>query len=90
MRENSSRPLARLQQVFPYELQTNRAAFELKLDDNSKILFIPLQSGSVAVQCWRPGQARDNHGYLLAGSGMLSETEMDRLIDSMVLRRKVA
>jgi hypothetical protein len=84
------RPIATLQTKFPYELQESRAAFELQLDDNSKLLFIPLQSGSIAVQCWRPGQARDGQGFLLSGSAMLSETEMDRLVDSMVLRRKVA
>ena len=85
----TDRPIATLQQKFPYKLQTNRAAYELKLDDNSKLLFIPVQHG-LAVQVWRQGQARDGHGYLLAGSGMLSEPEMDRLIDSMVLRRRVA
>jgi hypothetical protein len=90
MRQKSSRPLARLQQVFPYALQATNAAHELKLDDNSKVLFIPLRAGGVVRQVWRAGMARDGHGYLLAGSGMLSETEMGRLIDSMVLRRRVA
>jgi hypothetical protein len=86
----TDRPIATLQHKFPLELQTNRAAFELKLDDNSKLLFIPLQSKNIAIQCWRPGQARDGHGYLLAGSAMLSEADADQLIDSIVLRKRVA
>jgi hypothetical protein len=63
----TDRPIATLQQKFPYELQTNRAAFEVLLDDRSKILFLPLQTGGFTLQLWKSGTAKDGHG-LLSGS----------------------
>jgi hypothetical protein len=84
------RPIATLQQVFPYELQANRATFEVQLDDNSRICFLPLSAGGVALQVWRAGMAKDGHGFLLSGSAFLSETDVDVLINSLALQRKVA
>jgi hypothetical protein len=73
------KPLARLAEVMPVELQAGQAALELVLDDRSKLVFIRLRTGAVAIQTWRPGQARDGHGYLLAGSTILSAKEVTRL-----------
>jgi hypothetical protein len=73
------KPLATLSQVMPVELQASHAAYELMLDDRSKLVFIRLRTGAVAIQTWRAGQARDGHGYLLAGSTILSAKEVARL-----------
>jgi hypothetical protein len=89
MRQNT-RPLARLRERFPLAVQANRAAFEVLLDDNSKVLFLPLHAGGFALQVWRAGMARDGHGFLLSGSALLGEDDIDQLIDALVLRRRVA
>jgi hypothetical protein len=84
------KPIAALRDVMPVELQASNAAYELSLDDRSRLLFIPLPAGGVAIQSWRPGTDRCGHGYLLAGSAFLSETDVDVLIDRLALRRQVA
>jgi hypothetical protein len=82
------KPLARLQQVFPYELQASTAAYELMLDDRSKLVFIRLRTGAVAIQTWRAGQAQDRHGYLLAGSTILSAEEVARMFARVTADRR--
>jgi hypothetical protein len=69
--------------LLPVELRPEKAAFELRLDDRSKLVFIPLRGGGLSIQSWRPGQARDGHGFLLSGSALLSEQEVATLIASL-------
>jgi hypothetical protein len=70
------KPIAPLREVMPVALQASTAAYELLLDDRSKLVFIRLRTGAVAIQTWRTGPARDGHDYLLAGSAIVSAKEV--------------
>lgn len=75
--------LGTMEDKFPAELRPNQAAYEVVLDDRSKIVFVPLRAGGVAIQSWRSRSNRDGHGYLLSASGLLTEQHVDVLVEKL-------
>jgi hypothetical protein len=83
MRQES---MTRLIDHFPAELQERKATFELPLDDRSKLTFALTQGGSLSIQCWRPGSDRYGHGFLLAGSTLLSGGELTEFMSELLMK----
>ena len=54
---------------------------EVKLNDNSRVLFEFTKSGVLSLQLLRPGHRHDGHGLLLMASTMLEQEEQKQLMD---------
>jgi hypothetical protein len=59
---------------------------ELRLDDNSRLLFVPTQDG-VAIQLFQPANMRDGHGLMLRGTAHLTREAVHRLFAELLNAR---
>jgi hypothetical protein len=55
----------------------------LRLDDNSRITFVPTKDG-VAIQLFQPGFLKDGHGFLLRGTTHLTREHVQQLFAELL------
>jgi hypothetical protein len=56
---------------------------EIRLDTNVKLLFERVHSNLLNVQLWVPGTDRYGHGWLLRGSKLLADEDLQRFLDGL-------
>lgn len=63
---------------------------EIRLHDNSKVVFSWVRPGLLSVELWRPGHLKDGHGWLLRGSALLDGEELKRFLDALTTEPREA
>ena len=56
---------------------------EIRLNDNSRIHCDWTKQGSLYISLYRPGNLRDGHGLLLAGTVMLDGQELTQFLSAL-------
>ena len=57
---------------------------EIKLNDNSRLVFTRVHSGLLNVELWRPGGDRSGHGWFLRGSTQLTGEDLEQFVAAIV------
>jgi hypothetical protein len=57
---------------------------EIKLHDNSRLIFQWVRVDLLNIECWKPGNdARGLHGWLLQGSALLAGEDLKEFLDEL-------
>jgi len=61
---------------------------EIRLNDNSRLVFNWVHSNLLNVELWKPGNRRDGHGWLLQSSTQLTGEELDAFVSAIAGTRE--
>ena len=56
---------------------------EVRLNDNSRLVFTWARPGLLNIEVWRAGSDRSGHGWLLQGSALLAGEDLQEFVSAI-------